>query len=203
MNILTVEKALQLLDEANEMNPGPWKDHSLYTGIAAKNIAAQCPNLDKDKAQALGTLHDIGRRFGNTVFKHTIDGYKYLMDLGYTDAARICLTHSFPAKNIKEFFGKIDCSKEEYEFSEQFINEAQYDDYDRLIQLCDALCLSWGFCLMEKRMIDVALRHGVHDYIVPKWKATFEIKKHFEQLMDSSIYEVLPGVIENTFGLDK
>ena len=53
--------------------------------------------------------------------------------------------------------------------------------------------------VMEKRMIYVALRHGLNDYIVPKWKATFEIKKYFEAKIGKSIYDILPGVAENTF----
>lgn len=47
--------------------------------------------------------------------------------------------------------------------------------------------------------MDVALRHGVHEYTVYKWKKTFEIKTHFENLMGKSIYSVLPGVVQNTF----
>jgi hypothetical protein len=50
-------------------------------------------------------------------------------------------------------------------------------------------------------MIDVALRHGINEYTTLKWKATFEIKEYFELKMGKSLYSVLPGVIENTFGL--
>jgi hypothetical protein len=50
-------------------------------------------------------------------------------------------------------------------------------------------------------MIDVALRHGLNEYIVPKWKETFYIQKHFEELMGKTLYSVLTGVIENTFNL--
>ena len=75
----------------------------------------------------------------------------------------------------------------------------EYDDYDRLIQLCDALALPTGFCLMEKRMVDVVLRHGTNEYMLPKWKATFDIKTYFEQIIQQSVYMVLPGVVQNTF----
>jgi len=54
---------------------------------------------------------------------------------------------------------------------------------------------------MEKRMVYVALRHGIHEHIIDKWKATFETKKYFEEKMGKSIYSVLPRVIENTFEL--
>ena len=53
---------------------------------------------------------------------------------------------------------------------------------------------------MEKRMLDVVMRHGVNQYTVEKWKATFEIQKYFEERIGKSIYSVLPNVVENTFG---
>jgi len=57
-----------------------------------------------------------------------------------------------------------------------------------------------GCCLMEKRMLDVAMRHGVNEYTIEKWKATFEIKKYFEERIGRSIYSILPNVKETTFG---
>lgn len=195
-----IEEAELILKEAEKLNPGPWVKHSIYAGQAARNIAENCEGMDADVAQVLGMLHDIGRRVGVTSMRHSLDGYKYAIERGYDLLGKICITHSFPAKDIKEAFGKWDCTEEEYNFVDTYIKEAEYNDYDRLIQLCDALALPSGFSLMEKRMVDVALRHGVHEYIIPKWKATFEIKRHFEELMGKSIYSVLPGVIENTFG---
>ena len=52
----------------------------------------------------------------------------------------------------------------------------EYDDYDRLIQLCDSLANASGFCLMEKRMLDVRLRYGIDEYALRKWRTTFDIK---------------------------
>lgn len=197
----SIEEAENILKEAESLNPGPWVQHSIYAGQAAKLIAENCEGMEPDVAYVLGMLHDIGRRFGVSSMRHSIDGYNYSMEKGYDLLGRICLTHSHPFGDIKEAFGKWDCDEEEYKFVENYLNTVEYDDYDRLIQLCDALALPNGFTLMEKRMIDVALRHGLNDYIVPKWKATFEIKQYFENRMGKSIYSILPGVIENTFEL--
>ena len=82
-----------------------------------------------------------------------------------------------------------------------YLSETEYTDYDRLIQLCDALALPSGCCLMEKRMVDVALRYGVNEYTVPKWEAVLQIKAGFEDVLGRSIYELLPDVVENTFGV--
>ena len=79
---------------------------------------------------------------------------------------------------------------------------AEYDDYDRLVQLCDSLALPSGFCLLEKRFVDVALRYGTPPVIVDRWKKILEIKDMFEKKINCSIYKLLPGVVENTFGAD-
>lgn len=197
----SVDEAKLILKEGGRLNPGPWIKHSMYVGEAAELIARNCPGLNPEIAYVSGLLHDIGRRFGVTSMRHSIDGYNFLSQMGYHLPARICITHSFPYKNSKAVFGNWDCSDEELEFIDQFLNKVEFDDYDRLIQLCDALALPTGFCLIEKRMIDVALRHGLNEYIVQKWKNTFNIQKYFEECMGKSLYSVLPGVVENTFNL--
>lgn len=58
---------------------------------------------------------------------------------------------------------------------EEKIN-AVYDDYDRLAHLCDALAMSTGFCLLEKRFVDVTIRYGIHAATMDRWKKILEIK---------------------------
>lgn len=199
--IPSVKEAKDLLKEAEKMNPGKWVQHSIHAAEAAQSIAKNCPGMDSDKAFVVGLLHDIGRRFGVTDMRHTLDGYNFCMSKGYDAAAKICITHSFICKHMKNTFEGWDCSTEEYNLVEKYIESIEYDDYDKLIQLCDALALPEGYVLMEKRMVDVVMRHGIHEGILPKWKATFETKKYFEKKMGKSIYSVLPGVIENTFNI--
>lgn len=58
--------------------------------------------------------------------------------------------------------------------------------------------LTPGACIMEKRLIDVALRHGLPSFTIDKWKAFMETKKHFDELCSCNIYELLPNVLENS-----
>lgn len=197
--IPTIQEAEALLKEADRLNPGPWVQHSIYAGKAAQLIARNCGDIDSDAALTLGMLHDIGRRFGITGMRHIIDGYKFLMEKGFNRAAKVCITHSFDCKDIKSAFGKWDCTDEEYEFVKQYLENVEYDDYDRLIQLCDALAFIDGYYLIEKRMVEAALRHGINEYTTLKWKATFEIKEYFERKMGKTIYSILPGIVDNTF----
>ena len=200
LKVPSLEEAKIILEEGSKLNPGPWVDHSLNTGKAAQLIAKEDKDLDENTALVLGMLHDIGRRYGVTSMRHSIDGYKFATEKGYDLWARICITHSFPVKNINAVFGKWDCSEAEYKFVKEYLDNIEISTYDKLIQMCDALALPTGYCLMEKRMLDVAMRHGVNEYTIEKWKATFEIQKYFEERIGKSIYSVLPNVVENTFG---
>ncbi|WP_141508856.1 hypothetical protein [Candidatus Chloroploca asiatica] len=83
-----------------------------------------------------------------------------------------------------------------------YLENIIYDDYDRLLQLCDALALPEGFCLLEKRFVDVALRHGVHETLPDRWRATMQLQAHFEALLGGSLYSYLPGVVRTTFGVE-
>jgi hypothetical protein len=202
MNIPSLEQADAFIKEAQELNPGPWVQHSLFVGKAAEAIAEHHPKLNSQTALILGTLHDIGRRAGIADMRHALDGFNFLTEKGFDHAARVCITHSFPLKLINSVAGKWDCTKQELDFLDEYLSKIEFDEYDRLIQLCDAIALPSGFCLVEKRLMDVALRYGVNEYSVPRWKAFLEIQKGFESAIGQSIYKVLPGVVENTFGFD-
>jgi hypothetical protein len=196
----TPEQAEELLQEAAASNPGPWEAHSRNAAEAARRIAERCPGMDAQAAHTKALLHDIGRRYGVTGMRHALDGYRYLMELGFDQAARACMLHSFPLPGMDAAFGVWDCTAEEFAFVENYIQTAVFDDYDRLIQICDALADASGFCLMEKRFIDVAIRHGVMEKAPLKWTAWLQTKAYFEEKMGCSIYSVLPGVAEGTFG---
>src|SRR5512136_696498 len=152
----TLPQAEALLREADARNPGPWVMHSRHVALAARLIAGRHPLLDPSVAEVVGLLHDIGRREGVAGMRHALDGYNFLADLGFEDAARICLTHSFAVKRLEAIFGAWDCTPDELRFIEDTLVRIEFDDTDRLILLCDSLAMAEGFVLMEKRMMDVA-----------------------------------------------
>lgn len=199
-NIPHLQQAESFMKEAERLNPGPWIQHSFYVGSAAKIIATYHPILDPDIAFILGYLHDIGRRVGRTDMRHTLDGYCFLAEKGFEFAARICITHVFPLKNVDSVAGEWDCTQQELDFIKEYISGVEFDEYDKLIQLCDAIASPSGFSLVEKRLMDVALRRGVNEFSVDRWKAFLNIQQDFESAIGQSIYQVLDGVVENTFG---
>lgn len=190
--------AQQALEQAAKSNPGAWVDHSKYVAEACKNIALRCKNLSADQAYLFGLLHDIGRYAGVTSEKHLIDGYRYCMERGWEKAAQICISHAFMIQDIHTSIGEFDVSDADYRFMETFVANAVYDDYDRLVQLCDSLALPTGFCLLEKRFVDVTIRYGVHPATIDRWKRILEIKALFEAQIGCSVYTLLPGVVENS-----
>jgi len=200
-DVPSLEEAKILLKEAEVLNPGPWVMHSMYVAEGAKLIAEQTDNLDPKVAYILGMLHDIGRREGVHAMRHGIDGYKYAISKGYDLVARTCLSHTaFRQNNEIVIVGKWDGTMEEYNFVKDYLSCTEETDYDKLIKLCDYLSLPSGFVLIEKRIVDIALRGGINEYTIPRWESTFQIKKYFEYKIGKSIYSLLPKVKENTFG---
>lgn len=197
--MLTVNQAEHELDIAERLTPGLWVPHSRATGINARRIAEKC-GMDGDRAYVLGLLHDIGRRAGSWDGRHMMDGYDYMISIDQPEIARICLTHSFPLdKDISHYTGRISISAEQKKFLVEYLNGIEFDDYDLLIQLCDAISLPQGAVLMEKRLMDVALRHGVSDFTVLKWHNFFALKKMFDEKCGCNIYTLFPEIVKNSF----
>lgn len=181
-------EAERLLREAEVCNPGPWGNHSRIAARCAERIAEKA-GMDREKAYILGLLHDIGRKFGIKHLAHVSDGYHYMMDLGYADAARICLTHSFCQPKLEVYIGNFDISPEEQAKLQTLLKELEYDDYDRLIQLCDCLAGSEGVMDMEARMLDVKRRYGF--YRQDKWDTNLWLKHYFEEKTGTDIYDIV------------
>ena len=183
------EEAIELLREAERCNPGPWGNHSRVVAHCAEKIALECDDLDSNKAYILGLLHDIGRKFGVRHLGHVSDGYSYMMSLGYNEVAKICLTHSFNNLTTDEYIGNFDTMEDELKLIQEALKSSTMDEYDRLIQLCDALAGAEGVLDIEERMRDVKCRYG--SYPQAKWDSNLALKEHFEAKMGKDIYEVV------------
>lgn len=182
-------EAEALLCEAEACNPGPWGDHSRTAAHCAACIA-RCCGLDPDKAYVLGLLHDIGRRFGKRHLGHVADGFAYMTQLGWDEPARVCLSHSFPDQSLDSYVGRRDTTPAETALLERELGRMEYDVYDHLIQLCDALAGSEGVLEIEARMEDVRRRYGA--YPQTKWDANLALLRRFERACGGqSIYDVV------------
>lgn len=197
----TVAIAEELLRWAEQLNPGPWTAHSRAAARAARTIAAAC-GMDADRCYALGLLHDIGRYEGVRALHHVLAGHDLMMQKGYGKAALVCLTHSFPLKDLDYYLGANDCTEEETQRIIQLLSAAPYDDEIRLIQLCDGLSLPEGVTVMEQRLVEVAMRYGTAEGLSEKWRTFLSLKQAFERRLGHSIYALFAEEISARLGLD-
>lgn len=196
---MNIREAEELLEWAHEQNPGPWREHSRGVARVCGELAREL-GLDHEKAYVLGLLHDIGRYEGVRGMHHVIAGYELMLGKGFEEAARVCITHSFPDGKLEHYIGPKDVSAEEETLIRRLLAERPFDDYDKLAQLGDAIAWGEGVCLMEKRLVDVVLRHGFAEGMQEKWQAWFDLKADFEKRMGKSMYALFPEACENTFG---
>ncbi len=178
-----------LLTWAEAQNPGLWADHSRVVARVAETIAMHC-GMDGDKAYVLGLLHDIGRHEGTRDLHHLLAGYNLLHRDHYDVAARICLTHSFPCQDIRAYKGKLDSTEAEIAFLKSELAAIQYDDYDRLIQLGDALGSAQGVVLIDVRVLDVIRRYGFNGFTLRKLDAIFLLKSRFDSLANMNLCDL-------------
>lgn len=184
------EEAEQLLAWAYGRNPGPWAEHSRAVARTAETIAEKC-GLDAHLAYVSGLLHDIGRYEGFRHLHHIYAGYELLKSKGYElILADICLSHSFAYQDIDEYFGENDCSAAETEIIKSFLAAKSYGNYDRLIQLCDAIRSAEGVCLLEVRLLDVIRRYGFAKFTLQKIETLYGLKAYFDELCGMNIYDL-------------
>lgn len=73
---------------------------------------------------------------------------------------------------------KFDVTDEELIIIKTELAKTIYDEYDRLIQLCDCLAGAEGVLDIENRMNDVKKRYGF--YPQDKWNSNMNLKQYFE-----------------------
>lgn len=191
------KKAYEILMNGKNINPtGSWVEHSIRVGQAAERIAKKI-GIDSDKAAAMGYLHDIGKIYGEPYSQHVVKGYEYLKSMGISDEyANICLTHSYLNNDINCTAGGIpDKDSYKYQFRKDFIENHQYNIYDKIIKCCDLFCTA-QFMTMDERLIEIMLRKGAHDNTVYHITYAQKLKKELEEKMGCNLYSLFPEIIK-------
>lgn len=190
---LTSQKALEMLEKAGEKTTDKgWILHSRCVGNSAGKIA-EALNLDVDKAKTLGYIHDIGKSVGEFCH-HVMNGYEYIKELGYDDEyANICLTHSYLNNDVYCTAGGV---PRDIPFRTEFIKNHEFTIYEKIINLCDLMCTSVNLTL-EKRLIDIMKRRGVHENTVYHINEAQKLKQEFDDMLGYNVYNLFPDVINN------
>ena len=167
--------------------------HTRGVAESAKIIAAHTSDMDSEKAYILGLLHDYGKKYDECICGkfHGQVGFEEMNAKGYPAVAKICLTHSFPRQN----FVDADYSSYRPEWRTWAHNElakVSYDDYDRLIQLCDMFFEGMTKVDVETRFSCIINRYHLDPKVVEVLRAdTNRNKEYFEQKTGYNIYELL------------
>lgn len=177
-------------------------EHQLAVGNAAGRIA-KALGMDEDKAKSLGYIHDIGKVFCEDVkenrgLAHGIRGYDYIKSLGYDEEyARICILHSYLNNDIDCLSGDItNRNGEAFEFQYNYVTNHHYDDYEKLINLCDLMCTN-KILTVDKRMMDLLIRHGVFKTTHYHLLETVKLKEYFDQKLGYNLYDLFPEIKKN------
>ncbi|MFV0625955.1 MAG: HD domain-containing protein [Alphaproteobacteria bacterium] len=169
-----------------------YKFHTRGVAAAAKKIASRTVSLNPEKAYILGLLHDYGKKKdekSQNIF-HGRVGYDEMINKGYSDVARICLTHTFPTKDFddKDFW----YPQEWKDWLRKELKSIQYDDYDRLIQLCDKFFEGMTMISIERRMRKIVERYNLNEETYQTLVSEgIILKKYFDNLCGVDVYEVL------------
>lgn len=203
---LTSLKAKEILENIRKtVQDDRWIDHCICVGNCAGVIANALNekgyDVDVDKVISFGYIHDIGKSFNEhgDVFPHAINGYNYIKSFGYDEEyAGICIKHSFLNNDIDCIANNRDENDKynpHYDFVKGYIKN-EYSLEEKIINLCDLMCTT-KILTVEKRMIDLLLRHGVFDKTHYHIEQTVKLKKYFDNLLNYNMYDLFPEIKEN------
>lgn len=189
---LTSAEALNMLEQfRNTTKDTKWIDHSICVGDSAAKIA-EALNLDPEEARTLGYIHDIGKGVGE-FSEHIMNGYNYMKEMGYDDEyANICLTHSYLNNDVTCTAGV----PKNIPFRTEFIKKHDYTIYEKIINLCDLMCKNNNMTL-EKRLIDLIERYGVHENTVYHVTEAQKLKTEFDNMLGYNVYKLFPNILDN------
>lgn len=204
MSMPSIKQALDLFEEGLKKLSDEQPHFAFYSGkslqshcclvaCCAEIIASRLPDIDGHKAYTLGLLHDYGKLVKdaeNTAYFHGLTGYEAMTKLGYDEVARICLTHTFYDKNfpILDFNYPI----KDLRKVKKILANIEYDDYDRLIQLCDLLVIGFGYDNLKSRMNFIREKYRVSTTLIKKkYRDALSLKFYFDRKCGCDIYQLL------------
>ena len=187
-----------------------WQNHSRAVAKVCEKVAEKA-GMDKDLAYAKGLLHDFYKSIerdteqyvevdGEKIpaMTHPFKGYKLLMEMGFPEAARAALTHTF--YNVDEFYnGGFDArlTPDDIAFFKEWLSENEFDDYDKLAQLADSMASWKGVMTIDDRFCDILTRHPVANPQGALIKL-YELKDYFDDKINGNIYELFRDEIIET-----
>ena len=180
-----------------------WIDHCIFTSNITSVLASRL-NLDERLARLGGLFHDVGRCLQTDNIRgwrfHEIAGYKFMMEKGYPELARFCITHGIVDKSVlgmnedKHF---CDIDKSDVDLYINYMKNTPFNDYDKLIQLADNLAVRDGYVTLEQRVIDLMKRRDCNGpYWIYFFDLVLKLKDEIEEKINAYVYDIVPQFYE-------
>ena len=186
-----IEKYLNANWRDNSRNVMIYK-HSMLVASAAKVIARRC-GMDSEKAKIYGEMHDIGK-FNleeHELYKHPLIGYNIMLN-DYPDIAMICLTHSFLTIDYDRIISFCRNDKEEADNIFNILKNVKYNDYIKLIQLCDKISSFDSYVTIGKKLQWYQEKQKISVGALDKrFAKLYTIKAKFDRMAGLDIYSLL------------
>ena len=200
MTLPTLEQAHRLVaglaDEINAMHIRKADSFGHYLRVAqnAQGLAKTLPHLNPEKAYIMGLVHDYGQadERKNKKYFHGLIGYQKLMAMGYDEAARACLVHSFFEweKITPECYHSYD--KDAILECARLLSQRPFDDYDRLIHLADLMAVGHHLVTIDIRFEYLAATYRISEKMVAqKYFMACKLKNYFDVLCGRDVYDIL------------
>ena len=112
--------------------------------------------------------------------------------------AEICIKHSFLNNDIDCISNdrdETDRNNPNFEFVKNYIKD-EYTIYEKIINLCDLMCTT-EINTIEKRLIDILIRHGIYKNTHYHLIETLKLKEYFNNLLGYNLYDLFPELRNN------
>lgn len=163
-------------------------DYLIDKSINDKNTNKNDPvviagNLSPEKAKYILDLKDI----------ENIDFNLY--GKGYTSNENIKNIFYKGAFLPEDVSDETDKTNPNYDFVKKYISD-EYTIEEKIINLCDLMCTTKTLTV-EKRMIDLLLRHGAFKNTHYHIEETMKLKEYFDNLLGYNLYNIFPEITKN------
>lgn len=185
-----------IINTAAGLEKGLSSDH--YQNVAwVAAVIAEHAGLNPQKAYILGLLHDFGEYTQKTTPNtfHGTAGYDEMMEKGFDEVARTCLSHSFfSADFTPEDFPAY--NPQEIIRASELLKKHGFDDYDRLVHLADLMAPRQIIDTVENRINKIGKKYRLSEAdIKQKHAEAQKLKAYFDAKCACDVYHF--------FGLDK
>lgn len=200
MTLPTIAEAHRLIIEKNQyfqsLNIKRISSLGHYLRVAqnAQGIAEYLPHLNPEKAYIMGLMHDYGQvdEAKDKHLFHGLIGYQKLLALGYDEAARAALVHSFfeDEQITPERYHSYDAQA--IKQCAEILSKTPFDDYDRLVHLADLMAVGEKAVTIEMRFEYLVAAYRINEEMMKdKFARACKLKHYFDRLCGKDVYDIL------------